>query len=524
MTSDKSPIKASLQRPSPFELAETMVHGRTQRCYVRAPADLVELCRRARSNGSRTFLVAGDRRVSYAEVMDNGARLARSLASYIAQGDRVGLALPEDITWVECFLALLSLGAVVVLLGHASGNHMVECCRLTECHSVIVSRDDGFSLLSIDDLVECLPGRLVASDNATQAPRLVLPDDDAIIAFTSGSSGTPKGVILTHRGVTAGLWNMLLGASTAGKTLHRRRPQTPCAMILSPLSHVSGYCQMLLMLALGGKVVLLRSLGGEDALAAIQREKVTTVVGATTPVLRDILDRLADTMDLSSLVAIHSTGTLLADNLRSELARALPHVSVGTGYGLTETNGTVCSMVSVELRGNPHCCGRVLPSVDCMIADHEGLALEDGRIGVIWLRGAMMMRAYCGRAASPHPDGWFDTGDIGYLSDGHLFVIGRAEGLITTAQSFVACQDVERWLARSPTIDEAVVLKVGNEVHVIIATHGGAQLDVAALRAEIIASYDIWPIISLYSSIPHTRTGKPDRERMRRDLELSAKI
>jgi long-chain acyl-CoA synthetase len=454
----------------------------------------------------------------------------------VRQGERVGLALAEDVRWVECFLALVNLGAVTVLCGDERSDRLVELCRLAECNTVIVSRDaaeitdSGLALLSIDELAQGSPERSIPLVEGAYEPRPVSPDDDVIIAFTSGTNGTPKGAILTHRGVITGLWNMILGAAVAAeqdKAPRRRKPQAPCTMVLSPLSHVGGYCQLLLMLALGGKVVISPTWNSEATFATIAREKVTAVVGATASNVRDLLDHLPCYADLSSLAALHFTGIDLRAGLRDELVQALPYVRVGIGYGLTETNGTICSMASMELRCRSHCCGRLLPSVDCMIADRDGRPLPAGQIGVIWLRGAMMMRAYCGGAAAVQPDGWFDTGDIGYLSeDDHLYVLGRADGVVTTSHGVVLCEDIERLLGRNPALDEVVALRagdgrVGGKLHVVITPRSGTEPDLAELQAEIATFFHgIRPTISVRFAIPQTRTGKPDRARLRRELGL----
>jgi acyl-CoA synthetase (AMP-forming)/AMP-acid ligase II len=243
--------------------------------------------------------------------------------------------------------------------------------------------------------------------------------------------------------------------------------------------------------------------------------KATSWAGISPYRLRSLLAALPSTFDLTSLTGLHLSGTALQDGLLDEIAEKLPDVTVGTSYGMTETNGSISALSGAELRSMPSSSGRLSPSVECRIRDEHGNDLPCEEIGEIWLRGAMLMRDYCNTPRAKQ-DGWFNTGDMGQLSkERHLHVHGRdakADGL--------SCSALERRaMAQDGIADAAAVRLPGADdvFYLAVSRKSGAQIDLPTLHARCMPSstFDHAELrLAAMDELPRTRTGKVDRRRL----------
>ncbi|HWM60715.1 MAG TPA: long-chain fatty acid--CoA ligase, partial [Rhizomicrobium sp.] len=418
-----------LQDNSPFALTTARVAGRNQAIFRYGAKTLTEIYRKAARLKDAPFLVNDTGAITYEALFQQAAAHAALFAGRgIVKGMRVPLAPHNDAGWIASFIALTSLGATAVLINGSSMKSLHQVAA-AECDTAIVDNPPDPTQKTV---ISENGSAAVQSDQIKLPESEIDPEQEACIAFTSGSTGDPKGAILTHRGMTTGLMNMMLAGAMAargapGARQPMTRPVTPSVLLRTPLSHVSAYMQVLLMFMIGGRVV--RS-DRADICQLIADHQITSVTGISDA---EIAMLLAATSGLGPLRSIAVAGRSLPAKLRRTLRENLPGLGVGSGYGLTETNGLVSAISNSELDSRPLAVGPVLPTVECRILGKDGEACSAGESGQISLRGAMLMKGYCNAPRHATPDdrstgGWFNTGDIGYLSnDGYLHVLDKSD-------------------------------------------------------------------------------------------------
>jgi acyl-CoA synthetase (AMP-forming)/AMP-acid ligase II len=539
---------------SPFELVETALNGLPYRTYRHGPKTLNDLYQRAARAPDREFLTHSERRLTRTAILQQGSALGRLLRESfrISRGMRVGLLLGNEPEWLIGFVAITSIGATAVAWpAHADPSETITALELTGCSLVIAGRtvssqlaEAGYrgSMIDINenserDASSVSPFALNVSSCTsltTFDTPAIDPGELALIAFTSGSTGHSKGVMINHRSLLHGMMNMLLGAalSGGGSELSDRPsgPGTaPISLLAAPFSHISGYSHLLLMLFLGGKIVVPSEWDPGTALALIKREAVTSISGATPAMLRELISNSRAAHMLGSLRWIGIHGVSLVPSLLSEIVLRLPHVTVSTGYGMTETNGTICAISGAQLTQRPTSSGRPLPTVDIRIEQSEDMK-NDGPPGEILVRGAMLMQGYCGQSvydSSAIASEWFPTGDLGFMdADGFVHVTDRAAHIIVCDGHRISCGAIERSLLNSDLVKDVVVidgqdLHHGNRLVVIAVPHEGKtcqekpilERTAALTHADLLEPHLIW-----VKTLPHTPTGKIDGRQLKQHL------
>ena len=197
------------------------------------------------------------------------------------------------------------------------------------------------------------------------------------------------------------------------------------------MAYIAGFSTLLLTLTSGGKIILASSAVATDALAAIVADQgVQSITGSSNELIRRLIDLPGALKLLAPLRRIHLHGEGLQYDLVSRIAAALPHAQVVTGYGLTETAGTIATAPAMRVLGRPGVCGLVLPTAKVRIVDGDGRPTPFGKVGEVEVRGEMLMRRYLGEepnSSAFSPDGWFRPGDIGSIdAEGWLRILGRS--------------------------------------------------------------------------------------------------
>jgi long-chain acyl-CoA synthetase len=539
---DPSDIEQRLTaRGSPFALDNVDCCGRTYRVYSHAPRNILALIRKPLYSSDATALVADDVALSYRAMLHSAAELAGAMRRQYAAGagTRVGIALGNRSETVIAFIAIAMLGGTAVLIGNASQDRVRHCTKIADCELLLGEDGDGPEKERADPWIadlrrgdlslaerNPLKTNLANVTGGEHAPSNAPHDSDAIISFTSGTTGTPKGVMLTHRGVITGLMNMMLASSmaTTSRQQSLRSQSRSCSLVLSPFSHVSGYTQLLLQLMLGGKVVLGGDWPVERIAQAVEKEQVKSIVGLAPSTMLALLDH-AGTRELSSLTTFHISGFALHRNIAKTLTDRLPHISLGTSYGMTETNGAICALAGGDLLERPYSSGRVVPTADVKIVGEDGGELPPGETGEIWLRGAMLFRGYCAGRGGPDASGWYQTGDSGSLTDDrHLSVADRLQDIVTVRSKTISCLAIERTVMEFPGIDEvaAIGVKTAGETDMAVAVVATAHPDpeiVTALRTKLREAVGREAKLVLLSELPRTSSGKINQNALRRLFE-----
>lgn len=517
---------------SPYALQEEAVRGSYCRSFRRGPRSILDIYIKASSFGEALLAVYGDTSLTYRAAFADAGKFAASLKTRfaLAKADRVGIALPNRLEVLVAFIAVTLAGGTPVLMESRNDEFHHRNCAMARCRLLIAMAQSGPGATAVDP-TSCSGIRvenLVTGESVTWAECLShegLPrsswvhagtDEDALIALTSGTSGRPKGVVHTHLGVVTGLMNMMLAGNFANPTTPRvsqktTRPSRPCVLLLAPFAHVSGYTQLLLLMMLGGCLVLGQALAACEIADVVARRKVRSIVGLTPGTARRLLSFAAQ-YDLGSLGSFHVNGFALHENLVAAVAATLPQVVVGTSYGMTETGGSICALAGEALRERPQSCGRVLPTVDVRVTGTDGREMPAGQVGEIWIRGAMLLREYCGQGNEALGDGWLRTGDLGYVEvDRFLTVVDRLSDTITIDGRRISCLDIERALLRSHDLDEVAVFAVteaGRAILSIAAVAGRQEPDLESIRSLVRAEAGVECVIVLHEELPRNSSGK----------------
>jgi long-chain acyl-CoA synthetase len=559
---DPISVEAFTAAGAPFELVEALVRGTSCRTFRNAPRSLAELYRSARVHDDKVCAVMDGTRLTYRELFAQAAAIAADLRGHgVGRGAHVAIAMRNRPEWLVGFIAISSLGAVPVLansrssavelahsLDYAQCGHVIADARcaallaegqLLRAQGIVVGEAPSSGAIAWRDYTA-----IVASGAAMDLPMTVCaPEEAALIMFTSGTTGAPKGAVLNHVGVLTALMANQLSAALLGArmaqqlgvdlaTLARSAPQ-PCTLLVFPLFHTSGCLSVFLTtLARGGKIVFLPRWSAAEALRLVQDERVAALPAVPT-MLWDILqfpDLAA--FDTASLVSLGTGGQGLPANLVAAIQARFPRALLGTGYGMTETNGMVSLTVGAEFLAHPHSAGRPLATAEIRIVDEAGGALAAGEPGEICVRSAQNMSGYW---EQPEADalifrgGWLHTGDVGFIdAEGFLHVVSRKTDMIISGGENIYCAEVERVLNQHPDVMEVATFgvpdeRLGEKLVAAIVPHAGARLESAQLRAfcgERLAEYKLpreWRFCS--EPLERNATGKIMKAQVR--LRLS---
>ena len=431
------------------------------------------------------FLVSGTERLTYGAVYDAAGRVARALAGRgIGVGDRIGIAARNSPAWIACYMGVLMAGGVATLLNGwwqadefasaiadvspalliADGPRAARLAAVPGLTAPVVTLDDTAPLAeAIAPLLNGAEGVL---------PDLG-PDSLATILFTSGSTGQCKGALSDHRAVLSAVLNYLAQVLTmVGIATEDGNPPQgqPVTMLTIPLFHVTAEVPVFLQsFAMGRRLVLMPKWDAGEAMRLIEAERVTYFVGVPLMSYEILTHPDRARYDLSTVTDFAAGGAPRpAEHVRrihEEMGGGAPLI----GYGLTETNAVGAGNWRTNYVAKPLSAGRPsLPLVDLAIIDDAGFELSQGTHGEVAIRSICNFREYwnnpAATAAAFTNDGYFRTGDIGYLDeDGYLFIVDRKKDIIIRGGENISCQEVEAALYAHPAVREAAVFGLPDE-------------------------------------------------------------
>jgi len=409
----------------------------------------------AAKNPEGTAVIDDAGRYTYAQLAATSAALGMYI-SFQTQQPHVGVLLPAGAGFVASFYGtLLARKAVVPINFLLSDREIAHVIADSGIDTVITApplsarlKDTKLNIIDLAELAKMQPPPL------TTTPPLPTPapDDLAVLMYTSGTSGLPKGVQLTYRNLQSDVDDAIKFARLESD--HR-------FLGIIPLFHAFGMTAMMLApIQLGAPVVYIARFSPVAAMNAIREHRISLMFGVPSMFAAIAHLKGAAPEDFKQLYAIITGGEPLAAALREKFLERF-NVPLLEGYGLTETSPAISLNVPQVMR--PGSVGKPLPSVELKITDENGQALPLGQIGEIWVKGPMVMKGYYNlpdaTAAAMTSDGYFKTGDLGKLdSDGFLFITGRKKDMIIVAGEKVFPREVEDVLMRHPTVAEAAVI------------------------------------------------------------------
>ena len=534
-------VEAQLLAPgAPFELAEEVVLGERVQVFANRARSLRDVLLRGREFADSEYMVFYDgdraRRYTFAEHERLVASTAAALKARfdVGPGDRVAILAANCPEWVISFWATVSLGAICVGLNawwtepeirYAVGHSKPKVLIADRKRADRITGGLDVPTLVIEEGFE---GLLVTHANAELPTQPIAENDPAIILYTSGTTGRAKGVVHTHGNVT----NMLMVSFFHGARLMMANPKQAdlpqlanSILVTSPLFHVSGlHCAAVTALAGGAKTVWpMGRFDPETTLALIEREKITGW-GYTATVLHRLLNhpKVAE-YDLSSFRSVGGGGSPIPATLIEKAHALFPQCShtMGVGYGLTEGTAFGTLNAGEELTDDPASVGRPVPIVEIEIRDEQGRALADGEEGEIHLRGPLVMLEYwedpTATDAAIKPGRWLNTGDVGRLEGGRLYIASRKRDLILRGGENVYPFEIEERLEAHPAILEAAVIGVdheelGEEVKATIVFEEGQELSNEELQRWVADALAYYKVPSIWetrkSPLPRNATGK----------------
>lgn len=493
-------------------------------------------------HGEAEYIVFGDRRITFAENVELIAALADGLATEhgIGHGSRIAILAANSAEWIHTFWAGVSLGALVVAMnGWWAGDEVRFALGDSEPDVLVgdakrLARLDGdnpgCTVLTVENDI---PGLIERHRGAALPEVDIAEDDPAVILYTSGTTGRPKGAVQSHRNVIASMGLQFFhGARTA--MLETPDPDASPRKILmqAPLFHVSGLHAGAISMLVGGTTGIWLTGRFDPAAAAriIEDEQITNWSALGNVINRFVADPAVDGYDLSSLTHLGGGGAPISPDAQERYRRLFPNVKgMGYGYGLTESGALVSITFDDEWRDDPTTVGEPLPTIDVEIRDAEGTPLPEGEEGEICVRSAAVMLGYWRRPevnAVQLVDGWLRTGDIGRFENGRLYLASRRRDLIIRGGENVYPVEIEACLEERDDVAEAAVIGVDDEelgeiVKAVVVPARGATLDSDALSAHVagrLAAFKVPAVWEIRSEpLPRTATDKVLKNVLRGD-------
>ena len=531
-----------------FKVGEAEIRGNRYRVFENAPPNLNAFFAYGAGHGEKDFLIFGDEKLSFAEVWRRACRFAHALEKEfgVKKGDRVAIAMRNYPEWCVCYAAIISLGAVAVPLNAwwkeqeleygladsgativiADGKRMEFIAPLKEKRglTLILTREGKGADYRYEDL-------LAAATDDTPPSVDVHPEDDLAIVYTSGSTGQPKGVVLTHRGAVSTLmsWAFLATVLTESRGGVSPFGDDPGILLAIPLFHVTGmHSVFLFSYLIGRRVVMMHRWGAEEAARIIDREKLTNFIGVPSQSFELMFE--AGEEGLPSLIDVNSGGAKRPPEHVKRLAETFKNAKPSSGYGLSETNAAGCVISFEDYQSRPDSTGRpLMPLTDIKIMKDDAEAPR-GTVGEIWIRSPANFRGYHNlpeeTEAALTPDGWFKTGDLGKMDEENfLYIVDRIKDLIIRGGENISCLEVESRVYEHEEVAEAAVFSVpdkvlGERVGLVIYPKPGAQIDAAQMRdfiAEGLANFKTPERIWISPApLPRLGTAKFDKLTVKR--------
>jgi long-chain acyl-CoA synthetase len=453
-----------------------------------------------RVHGERPAVIDGRRRLSYRELGDRVARWGGALDRLdVPPGGIVGALAGNIGAHLECWLAVPAYGRVMNSLNHRLAiDELAFMIDDSETHVVVadtarleVARALRERCESLRHVVhagggpcpdDCLPYESLLEQGVAARPPDMDGDALAAISYTGGTTGRPKGVMLSHANLVANAKHFLF---TDALTPEDRYVHA------APMFHVADTTMVFCLTWAGGTHILIDRFDLPRVIEAIERDGATVLVLVPTMV-QMLLDHLDEhPADVSGLRLVHYAAAPMSEKLLERAMRMLPCEFLH-GYGMTEAAPGVTYLSPADHRHGRHLrsVGHAIPGVQVEIRDPRGRPLPDEEIGEVCVRGPNVMLGYWNRPDATREvlsaDGWYRTGDAGHLDGGYVYLADRLKDMIISGGENIYSIEVENVIASHPAVREVAVIarpdeRWGERVHAIVVAEPGADLDEVAI-------------------------------------------
>jgi len=534
MHSDKY-IQALVGSQSFFEIHQEEVLGVKMDVFKNRPRSLVDFIELSASHGEKPYLIYQDKVISFTQHL----RLVKK-AAYILQsqhnvkpGDRVAFYAANCPEWIIFFWATVSIGAIACgLNGWWKGSEAIKAIAAAD-PNVIVCDQKRFDRIAdqakhptliFEDL------DLTSYEEELNSFIRINEDECACLLYTSGTTGTPKGVMTSHRSMIANsTLQMLQGAAVSQHSSSYGidwSKNTPTSLLTSPLFHVSGLSAGAVTSLFAGSTTLVydgRFLA-DRIIQLIQKFSVTSWGGAVPTALKRVLDEAElNSLILDSVLVVGGGGAPMPPELIERTKKAFPNseYSFGYGYGLTESGAITIINWGENLKAEPSSPGQPMPSIKIELRDEEGgLITADSVEGEIYVQSPSVMLGYYNNpeasAAALTNDRWLRTGDWGYKKGLLYFISSRRTDLILRGAENVYPQEIELIIDSHKDVEESAVIGIphndlGQEVMAIVSTKNSqlSDIELSLWVSKDLADFKVpskWKIIN--TPLPRNASGK----------------
>jgi acyl-CoA synthetase (AMP-forming)/AMP-acid ligase II len=458
--------------------------------------------REARIHSHKLAAVDGDKEYSYQEVNHRVNRLANALLEMgVAKGEKIAFMGNNSHQFIEFYFAIAKIGSIAVPINaRFSSDEASYVLRNAEVTFLIYDEDmeetiqkmhttipEVTQYISTGNVINNVLSyeELISRASDEEPHGAVEPDDIAMIMFTSGATGFPRGVISTHRNIMANTNTMCLELDLVPEDV---------SLLAMPLFHLGGLWPMMSMVYRGGTTILMPRFDLDPMFEIIQKRKVTFINLVPTVLGRIISHPDISSYNLKSVRLIMYAGAPIPREQLKNAMKLLGDHRLTTGLGSTEANGALVHFRSSEhalegpMSSRLGSVGKDAMGVQIAIVDEEGKEVPNGQTGEIIGKGENIARSYWKlpkESAETFKNGWLYTGDIGYRDqDGYIFIVDRKKDIIISGGENVSSREVEEVLYKHPGVYEAAVVGVPDD------EWGESVKAVIALKAEFVGKVD----------------------------------
>jgi long-chain acyl-CoA synthetase len=489
----------------------------------------------------REAVVCGKERVSFAELDSSVDQLASGLHELgVRRGDRVAVCLPNGVDFVRCFLAVCRLGALTVPVNAQLTNSEIGFLLADSGPRVLVTPAGRWAALRSTGIDESTlvvttggadeqPGdgshRLeqLRRTAARALPELPVDADDCSICYTSGTTGRPKGAVLTQS-------NYITAHGFLNAVMWRLGPSDR-TLVTTPMAHRTGLARIVNMVCHGSCVVIMAKFEAREATRLIETEKVT-VLGMVPTVGRMLIEAVeAQPHRFASLRTVLGTGEAFPPSLADRFEAALPGVRVHAFFAMTEV-GQIAGLDPEDRAGHVGSVGRPVPGIEIRLVDRDGAVVPAGGTGEIQVRSGqpgqfLVMRGYYNLPDATEQvlrDGWLATGDLGrFDADGFLYIVDRKKDMVVTGGYNVYSREVEDVIRELAAVADVGVVgrpdaMYGESVAAFVELHPGRELsesDVIQHCQQRLAGYKKPRYIAFVRQLPRSPVGKVLKRELR---------
>lgn len=491
-------------------------------------------------------LVEGERRASYNTLNKRVNQLAdRLLKLDVKKGDRLAIYLHNSIEWVEIYFALSKIGAIVVPVNfRIKGEELVHVLNNSETKVLFFDAELKENIetvkpelkgvekfILVGDIPPCgyeLYEGLFGDSPADEPPVLVSGEDIHSICYTSGTTGLPKGAVLTNMNVLVG--HYLVNSVEFGIT------HDDVILATTPLPQRIGWGKIVTSIGLGCRLVLMHSFDAKKALSMIEQEKVTNL--SIVPTIGRLILQVPDieSYNTRSLKSFLVSGEAFPVELKKALVEKFPHVNLVSCFASTET-GQVTNMIHEDIFKKPASVGCPIACLEVRIVDSEGKEVGKGNVGEVIVRSGRpgtfcIMKEYYKDEQYTKENflgDWLRTGDMGRFDhDGYLYIVGRKKDMIISGGYNIYSREVEVLLESNEKVSEAAVIGVtdeqwGEAVKAFVVLRKGSEATSEELiqycKAKL-ASYKKPKYIEFVDSLPRNALGKIQKYKLKKTEDL----